>query len=290
MTEWLVRSKVFLTELGLYATLERVVVEWGPRLLKLVAVLLVGWVLTRLARRVVRWACARAGVDAKLERLQLAQPLKSVGIASMAALLERLTSLAGLFITLYLAAEIATITSLSRLLAVMLAFLPTLLMAALVGLAGLAAASFARAMLTRMLEGRAGPELARLVPVVVYFALLGFTGVMVAGQLGIDVTLVQSVALLTIAAAMIGLAGAIALGAVPILSQLTARFHAIRHFELGDVLEVDGQRGTLVRFGPTIALLESQGARVVVPYARLMQAPLLRERAAAPTSAQDPQE
>jgi len=275
--DWYQRALGFAERFDLLQQGSKLAVKWTPVLLKLILVLALGHVLTRVLQRLVRWASARLGLDKLAEEFELDAILASVGFSSIETLLVKVTGALGVCATVYLAADVVQISALTMLVGAVIAYIPTLLTAAMILLGGVALAALARRSLEGILAKRIErDELMRLVPASVYFVLIGLTAVVTAEQLGINVELIQSVALITLASALLGVVGALALGGTSLVGQLTARFHARRAYALGDVLEIGGVTGRLVRFGPTVALLESDGARVVVPYENLVCAGVMR--------------
>lgn len=284
--DWYQRLFAFAERFELFQQGSLLLVKWAPSLLKLALILVAGHILTRIAQRLVRWGIGRMKLDRILKDFELDSVLDAIGFRSIADLLVRVTGFVGVCATIYLAADVVQIAALTSLVGAIIAYIPTLLTGAAIMLSGVGLAAVARRSLEKVLARRIErDELLRLIPVSVYFVVIGLTAVIATEQLGINVDLIQSVALITLASALVGVVGAFGLGGTPLFGQFAARFHARRTFTVGDMLEIGESSGRLVRFGPTVALLEVEGGRVVLPYERLVCSRVMRR--ASPESNRD---
>ena len=284
--DWYQRLLAFAERFELLQQGSQLLVKWAPILLKLILILIAGHILTRVAQRLARWGAARFKLDRLLEDFEFDKPLEAIGFRSIADLLVRLTGFVGICATIYLAADIVKIDALTALVGAVIAYIPTLLTGGAILMVGVGLAAITRRALEKVLARRIEQdELLRLIPTSLYFVIIGLAAVIATEQLGINVDLIQNVALVTLASALVGVGGALGLGGTALFGQFAARFHERRTFALGDVLEIDGVSGRLVRFGPTVALLEVPRGRVVLPYERLVCSEVVRR--ASPTSSQD---
>jgi hypothetical protein len=275
----------FMTRLGVMPWLNKIGTAYLPIALKLIAILLGGYLLTRLLTRLIARLANRVKLDALSDRVGVLRLFSRVGLPAPSVLLTKLVRVLGLAITIYLAANILQITILSLALGSAVAFLPTLFTAFGMVLLGLLGAEFIKKILVKVLAAKDGlSDVADIVPQGVYASIMVLTLAMAAQQLGLDISLINRIIVLTVIGVSIGIVGSIGLGAAPLMRQLMGRYHAQRTFELEDVIEFEGERARLVRFAPMVAILEidapdlSNVERLFIPYHTLITSHVVRER------------
>ena len=272
--------------------------RWGtiylPILLKLLGVLLVGYIVTRILRAITRRLLERVHIDALSDRMGILTAFERLRIPPPSQLLPRLVFWLGMGMTLYLAADVTNLTLLKKALGAAIAFVPTLLTALAIFGAGFLGAELLKKVLHKALVARdSSEEIATILPQLVYFTVIILTAAMSAGQLGLDVTLINRIIVFTIIAMALALSLSIALGAVPIMQQFVSRYHVLRSFALQDEISIQGLRGTIVRFAPTVVIVElrhdAEGAddtlaeRLFIPYKKLLGSTVLRSVNDAPS-------
>jgi len=170
--------------------------------------------------------------------------------------------------------------SLDTLPAELVSFLPRLLTGFIVVIVGNAAAGLAASAVAQALA-RAGTGAQRLVPKVVRAAILAASVILAADQVGVDTTIIT----LAVAAVFFstGAAGAlmIGLGSRTVAGELAAARALRQLLNEGDVVALDGVRGTVVHVHSTATELElSGGTRRLVPNSHFMSSPMEIERLA----------
>ena len=263
------------TAAGVGAMLSEAAARHLPTAFKLLAVLLAGWLATRFVERTARWFAVRMKRDERCVQWRIAPMLRRIGCKSAEDALPRKVRWLGGALVLYILSELLQIKALSQLFAALFAMLPALAAASAIVLGGLALSELVREALRKVIAAQAPDhELQEIAPSAVAVVILVVSATLAAEQLGLDVWLIHAVLLLTVAALCVGLTLGVALGAVPLLRQLIARYYVTRAYERDDVLECDGVRGRIRRFGPTMAVLELDSdpeRRALIPYDKLVR-------------------
>lgn len=264
--------------------------KWGtlylPIVLKLIAVLLVGYISTRILKGVTRRLLKRIQIDELSDRVGILNACEKLRVPPPSLLIPRIVFWLGLGMTFYLAADITNLTLLKKALGAAIAFFPTLLTALAIFGAGLLGAELVKTVLHKALVARdSADEIATILPQIAYFTIIILTSAMSAGQLGLDVSLINRIIVFTVVGMTLGLTLAIALGAVPMMQQFVSRYHVLRSFSLQDEIAFQGFRGTIIRFAPTVVIVElhhddpssqADAERLFVPYKTLLSATVLR--------------
>lgn len=254
--------------------------EYGPRVLSVLAIIIIGIVGSMLARRFVRWGVEKSGLDALLERVGISKLLYKVGIKeNVPRLLGQLAWYTGLLLTLSVLSETLGLPGLADGIAVITAYLPTALAAAVILLGGFFLADLAQKTLDRVTASREDINAPKFVGKAAYYAVLILAGTMAADHLGFETRLINSIIETAIQASLFGVALAFALGAGGSFKHVVARFYAERIYRPGDRVTIDGIEGTVIRFGAAQALIETDdGKEIIVPAQSLMDSIVGLER------------
>jgi small-conductance mechanosensitive channel len=146
----------------------------------------------------------------------------------------------------------------------------TIVMRALVALIILAAAHVVGVLARNLISGLARTQNLKMLPRLVYAVIVGVALVMALAHLGLDVTLISWVVLVTVAVFLGGLGLAFALGARTVVANLAAQGELAR-YRPGDRLRVDGTEGTVVEIDRTGVVLSSAEGFARVPAARFAE-------------------
>lgn len=235
-----------------------------PRFAGALALLVVGLLASALLARIVRGLLARAGVDRLAARLGVDELLFRAGLERS---LSRLIAFA-LRVAMSVAVVIAAISllgieSLDRSLDEAVLFLPRLLAALGLLLAGAVLGGLARERVDRAAYQMDLPgPLGRLaqVAVLVLFAVIGLA------QLGISTGLLDTVIAIVLGGAVATVTLAFGLGGRDVARQVTAGRSLAVSFEVGQTISVEGMRGEIVALEPAAVILrEPSGRRLRIP-------------------------
>lgn len=234
-----------------------------PRLVAALLVLLAGWLLAwavrALARRVLKRL--RARLPEGTGRAVWRQIVDERGTGAVVA--------AGVYwLVIFAAAMVATealgLPVLTTWLAAVTSFVPKVVLATAVAFAGVVggrvAGSAVRRASTRMLP-RQAEQLGRLTQIVLVVVAL----LLAASQLGLDVSLLTSVFLIVLAAALGGAALAFGLGARSVMANILAMHYVERSYQVGQRVRVGDDEGPIVRTTATAVVLQAADGEVTIP-------------------------
>ena len=241
-----------------------------PNLVGALLVLLVGWMLAWLAQRVTRRVLARLGCDRLAERAGVADALTRTGVTTPAShLVGRIVYWLLLLTCLMITVESLGLTAAAMTLRALVAYLPHVLGAAIVLVGGALLGQFLGKGAQALAAG-SGVEFHAVLGRAVQYIVLVMAAILAVDQLGLNTTLLNDVLgnLLTVAGA--GLALAFALGSREAVRNLLAGFYAKDLFEIGQMVEVDGYKGTLEAIGPLKAIIATAEGSVTAPNSALM--------------------
>ena len=239
----------------------------APRAALVVAVLLVGLILSSVARRVVRWLTQKTGLESFAEKIGVAKPLYAIGArGGIAELLGRIAWFAGLLLTLSAVADLLELAAVSSVTALTVKFLPRLLAAAAILLGGMAVAAFVRNLLRAVGEKRDDVDAPDFVAQLAYYVIVIVAVTLAADQAGLQTGIVESLILIAVGVSLAGVALAFALGARDTFRNLTTRHYYEKMVRPGDRVRVGDHEGVVVEYSPIAIILSTgRGKRVVLP-------------------------
>jgi small-conductance mechanosensitive channel len=234
-----------------------------PNLLAAAAMLLMGWILASLARTWSRRFIS--GVDGFIRSRAIENALRRIGVErGVSDVIGTILFWVVLFLFFTAATEILGLPVLATWLAGISYYLPRVLVAALIVLAGLLAGNLAR----DTISGAAGA--ARLA----YGSLLGraVQGVIVliavvtgVDQLGIESRFFTATITIVIGAIIGGAALAFGLGSRTAVSNIVAAHYLRQIYRIGHTVKIGDVHGQIVEITATAVVIENSDGRVLVP-------------------------
>jgi len=258
----------------LMALFEQIVadaVEWTPRLLAMMMLVVVGLVVAWASERILAAMLARlkfgrllarSGIDHMLRRIGLRTPIDEVA--------PRVAFWLVLFLFARAAADVLELVAISDAIAAVIGYVPNLAAAIVILMIGAALAKFAGNAvrgLARDADVQFAAALGSATAGFIFFVL----AMMAVAQLRIDTQMVQLAAGAILAGGALGLGLAFGFGSRDVMRALMAGFYARQLLTVGDELEVDGVRGRLLSVTPTQLLLETEDDYITVPNLALLE-------------------
>jgi small-conductance mechanosensitive channel len=157
-----------------------------------------------------------------------------------------------------------------------LRFLPRLGVALVILWVGAVAAGLLGQVAEASLRGVGVPR-ARLLGRVVYWVVLGLAVLMAADQLGVETGVLQAALFLLLLTAGVTVAIAVGLGGRALAGNVIAGRYVDDRFTVGERIEVDDWKGTIVEVGlASVTISDAQGELVEIPHGYLLTRPVRR--------------
>ena len=237
-----------------------------PRVFAALIVLLIGWLIARLLSR---------GVERLLVAIKFNKLSDEVGandFLSRANVTMTPASLIGKFIywiiilvVIITAADTVGWTAVSTEISKLLSYLPQLLAAIVFFIIGFYIVTFIRDLVagaTRSLGISAG----RIISAVVYYLLLFIVTLTALNQAGVDTTIITSNMLVIVGSVMLAAAISYGFASRDVLANILAGFFNRRNLEIGQTIEVDGQRGRVVAITSLAVTIQvSDNEKLIIP-------------------------
>lgn len=236
-----------------------------PKALTALGVILVGFILAKVAAKVIKTAFEKFRLNDLLERVGLTPTLARIGLTGAPGLLlSRLAYYLILVLFVQSAAQSVGLVAVADAITAFFSYLPNLLAASLVLLAGLLIAQFAGGAVTRSARN-SGVEFAPILGRIVSALIVFVVALMAVTQLQIDTAIIRSVVMILLAGASLALALTFGLGSRDITRNLVAGYYVRKIFEPGRPLEIRGRQVVLAGIAPVHVLLEEDGKLTTLP-------------------------
>lgn len=240
-------------------------IDYLPRLVTALVILLAGWLLAKLIATIVQRLGQQLRLEELLERTGIKAGLEKAQINRTGTQLIGMLLFWIVFLNfILLALESLGLTAAVEPLRHLIAFLPRLLAALATLTAGILLAQFLGKAAQAAMSGM-GVEFHQEVGQGVNVLLIIMIVIVVLEQLGINASIMTNIFTNVITLAVAGLALAFALGGRDVARSVLAGYYAREQYEMGDQVIIDGETGTLEAIGTLNAEIRLGGERLIIP-------------------------
>jgi small-conductance mechanosensitive channel len=254
-------------------TLEQVI-DWMPRLLAALLVLVLGYIVARLLAKAITALSEKLGLQRAAEQGGLVESMHQVGIQ------RTVPQIVGLFvfwllmcIFLVAAFDILSLPGAAAAAERVGAFIPKLLVATVLVVVGLLLAAFLRGVIATGGD-RLGISNARQLASGCYYILALMTIIAAFEQLDIKFDLLNYVILIAFAAVALALGLSFGLGGRDVMAGILSGYYVRQRLQAGDRVFVGGYEGVVREVGPVATIIETDEEGLVhrrsIPNAKML--------------------
>jgi len=252
------------------------VVGFIPNLVGAMLILGVGWMISRALEAVTVRALRTVGIDRVATRLRVTELLERAEVPlSLSQIVARLLFWVVLLTFVLSSVETLGLSAVTTTIDRLIAFIPGVIGATLIAIAGLLFARFVAALVSSSAAAAGFANASRL-GFIAQIAIAGLVLVIAIEQMGVatDVLVVPLSVVLASAGIAVGLA--FALGARPVVTHILAGHFLKRSLPREGAVEVGGRRGFVDRVGAVDTLLRGDDGSWTVPNAQLLDEIVVR--------------
>ena len=251
------------------------VIMLAPKMVAMVVVLVVGYVLARWVGGVIAVVSEKIGLQTAADKSGLAKSMHDVGIKRpLPAIVGGLVFWLLMCVFVMAAFNILGLDSVSAAMGEVVNYIPRLLVATVVVVIGLLAATFLRGVVATSAD-RVGLTYAEYLAGGCYWVLSLLTFIAAFNQLGIQFALLEKLILIGSAGLSAGFALAFGLGGRDVMSGILSGYYVRQRLQAGDHVSVAGLEGTVREVGPVATVIETNENGLVhrhsVPNAKMLQ-------------------
>jgi small-conductance mechanosensitive channel len=233
------------------------VTDYGPKIVAAVVVAVLGYLAARLIGKIVVKVGEKLGLQIAAERSGLAQSMQHMGIERNVPHILGTISFWLLMCVVFMAAfKILGLTEVSTAMGSVAQYIPNLLVAAVIVVVGLFAATFLRGVIATSTD-RLGISYAEHLANASYYTLALLTFILAFQHLGIKFELLNYAILLVLGGLALGFGLALGLGGRDVMAGILAGYYLRQRLASGDSVDVAGMQGTVREVGPVATIIET---------------------------------
>jgi small-conductance mechanosensitive channel len=251
------------------------VIMLAPKLVAMVSVLVIGYVLARWVASIITVVSEKIGLQTAAEKSGLAKSMHDVGIRRpLPSIVGGLVFWLLMCVFVMAAFNILGLQSISDAMGEVVNYIPRLLVATVVVVIGLLAATFLRGVVATSAD-RVGLSYAEYLAGGCYWVLSLLTFIAAFNQLGIQFALLEKLILIGSAGLSAGFALAFGLGGRDVMSGILSGYYVRQRLQAGDTVSVGDIEGTVREIGPVATVIETRENGLLhrrsVPNAKMLQ-------------------
>jgi small-conductance mechanosensitive channel len=232
-----------------------------------VAVLLVGWLVSWILRKVLVFLLKRLKFDEAVDRVGVTGVLRGIGLGKgLSHIIGQIVFWYVLLFFLISALRSMGLPDLAEMIVLLLKYVPRVISAVIVIIVGGMGAKFSGDMVGSLAVG-AGISFGRSLGRLIQYVISIFVIVLAIGMLGIDTAILVSSITILIAAAGLALALAFGLGARPVVRHVVASYYVRQQFRPGQMVRVGEHEGKIAGIAAVFTRLETPEGMISVPNA-----------------------
>ena len=253
------QASVALILQDIYVTL----LDYVPRIFFALVIVLIGVLIALATQIIARFILKRVGLDALSDRLERAGFEAADLMTATKRVVPRLLFFVVLLVFLQIGMRTAAIPSLERIFSQILGFVPNLLSAALILLAGRLIGRWLGRIATDAARA-SRMHFARPLGGLVSTAVLVVAIIITLAQLQIHALVLDTLLVVAFASVCLTLTISLGLGSREITRNILAGFYVRKHLEIGRTVEVLGHKGVLSAVDATQTTLRNKGKSILL--------------------------
>ncbi|WP_235291403.1 mechanosensitive ion channel family protein [Portibacter lacus] len=243
-------------------------IDFVPNLMGALMVLLVGFIIARVLRKIIRIALEKAKVDVLGEKLNDIDIIeKSKVKIKLSAIFSKLIYFILMLFVWVAATDVLGMEAISNLVTDIFTFIPNLLVAFIILIIGLLLGDIIRKAVVTACESLGIPSAKLIASLVFYFIFINII-ISALSQAKINVEFLSQNISLVIGGAVLAFSIGYGLAAKEILANFLASFYGKNLFKLGDQVKIDGVEGEVIAIERSSVTLLSEGKQIIIPFSR----------------------
>ena len=233
------------------------VIEFAPKVIAMLAVLVVGFIIAKLIGKLITTICAKLGLQTAAERGGLVQSMKQVGIErTVPQILGTITFWALMAFFFMAALNILGLQAVSDAMGQVVASIPKLITATVMVVVGLMLAKFLHGVIATSAD-RVGITYATQLATGMYYMLCVMVFIAAFEQLDIQFGPLNNLLLIGFGGLAVAFGLAVGLGGRDVMAGILAGYYVRQRMQSGDQVDVAGYAGTVREIGPVATIIET---------------------------------
>lgn len=241
------------------------IINFIPNLINGLIILIIGYLVARFVRWLIRFILQRLKFDPLIEKSGLTGTMRGLGVKTpVSEIIAGVVFFLLLLSFMISAVRLMGLEPVARLLEQVLAFLPNLIAAVIVFMLGGVISKFTGDLVTTVTTG-AGLSYGRVLGRIVQYLVSLFVLIVALGVLGIDTTVLVTSLPIVIASFGLALGLALGLGARSAVQNIIAGYYLRQRLTPGQTVRTTTTGGTVTAIGPINTILTTPEGDIVIP-------------------------
>ncbi|WNJ21005.1 mechanosensitive ion channel family protein [Pontibacter sp. G13] len=239
----------------------------------LVAILIiaVGWILAKLVSSIVGKILSRIGLDRLAQKLNQTETFRDANLSFQPVrIVKAIIFWIIVLLALLTSTETLDLQILSEQVGLIIAFIPQLVTAFVILVAGFFIADSVKRAISRTLKSMGVPAW-KLISGLVFYLLMLVVAVTSLKEAGIDTAVIEDNFSIILGGILLAFAIGYGLAAKNVLQNMLSSYYSKENFELGQTIELDGFKGEIVKIDGVSVTIDTGETWVVMPQEKLLQ-------------------
>lgn len=243
-----------------------------PSVLGAMFILIIGWLFAKIVSGAIKKLLHVLRFNRMAEKIEAQKFLNKANIQTTPVdLVVKFFYYILLLLVLVTAADSLGWDALSHEISNLIGLLPNLLLASVFFIVGVYIATFVRDVI-RGTTSSLGISAGRILGNMIFYLLLIIVSLTALEQAGLDTSIITSNLLLIIGAVLLTAAISYGFASREILSNILASFFSRRTFKVGQLIEIEGDRGRILSMtNVSLVIKNDAGEKIVIPTQQLIQ-------------------
>ena len=230
-----------------------------------IAILLIGWLIARLVRKVLTKVLTTIKLDNVVVKFEMDDLIRKLGIKNgLAVFLGKLAYWIVMLFVIMGASQAANLSLIYQKIESFLGFLPALFSALLIFIVGMVIANKIKTIITNVTSSL-GSSAGRILANIVYYFIMVMLTITALDQLGIDTSLISNNLIIFVAILMFSGTIAYGIAAKDVMANMLASFFGKKNFSVGQRVIIDGVEGQIIKIDNITVTIQTSSHKVVIP-------------------------
>lgn len=240
-----------------------------PNFVGAIAVIIIGWIISRIVAKAVRKVLSKVGLDKLAEKLNDIEIIQKSNIRIVpSVVISKILYYILLLIFTVAATEMLGMPAVSQLMSDILNYVPSLISATIVFVLGLFIADFIKDLIDTTCKSLGIPA-GKFIANFVFYFLLITVAMSALSQAKIDTAFITA----NLSIILAGIVAAFAIGygfaSRDLVANLIASFYSKKKVNIGDVIGIEGVKGTIVAMDNNSFTIQAEDKMVIIPLSKL---------------------
>jgi len=233
-------------------------------------ILIGGWLLAKLVRKLVLKVLKKIKLDSLIEKLNLRELLgNAVDKISFTEIIGKIVYYVIMLFILLIVADFMNLSIISEQIGEIINFIPKLISALVIFVAGFYFANIIKKTINAATES-IGLSGAKIIGNIVFYIILVFVSITAVDQAGIDTTLITSNIVVILGSAFLAFSIAYSMAARDILKNILSSFYSKGRFVEGQTIKVDDVIGEIEKIDSISVTIKTGSSKIVMPSSQLI--------------------